>query len=115
MHVSGGTTARRSLPYAGAFARACAMTLPETLTDTVSSALRPRHAVSWHPAWKPALPGGHTVIRTLLTEEDGFAMTEYALILGLVSVGAMSALIALGGRLHGIIDLMKTKLGLVPG
>ncbi len=55
------------------------------------------------------------MIKRLLLEDDGFSMTEYALILGCVSLGAMSALIGMGGRLTDILKLMQTKLGLLPG
>jgi pilus assembly protein Flp/PilA len=47
--------------------------------------------------------------------EDGQAMVEYALILGLVSVVAIAALTAIGTDVNGVLTAVQTALGAVPG
>ncbi|MBS3983904.1 MAG: Flp family type IVb pilin [Dethiobacter sp.] len=42
------------------------------------------------------------IVKRLLTEESGQGMTEYALILALVSVVAIAALQLLGGRIDEV-------------
>lgn len=50
-----------------------------------------------------------------IRREDGQAMVEYALILGLVSVVAIAALTGIGGDVKGVLDTIKTTLDGVPG
>jgi pilus assembly protein Flp/PilA len=47
--------------------------------------------------------------------EDGQAMVEYALILGLVSVVAIGALTLIGTDVNGVLTAVQTALGAVPG
>jgi pilus assembly protein Flp/PilA len=47
--------------------------------------------------------------------EDGQAMVEYALILGLVSVVAILALTGIGTDVNGVLTTIKTTLDGVPG
>jgi pilus assembly protein Flp/PilA len=47
--------------------------------------------------------------------EDGQAMVEYALILGLVSVVAIGALTAIGGDVNGVLGAVEGALANVPG
>jgi pilus assembly protein Flp/PilA len=51
----------------------------------------------------------------LRTREEGQAMVEYALILGLVSVVAIAALTAIGGSVNGVLTAVQTALSAVPG
>jgi pilus assembly protein Flp/PilA len=47
--------------------------------------------------------------------EDGQAMVEYALILGLVSVVAIGALTLIGTDVNGVLTAVQAALGAVPG
>jgi pilus assembly protein Flp/PilA len=47
--------------------------------------------------------------------EDGQAMVEYALILGLVSVVAILALTGIGQDVNGVLGAVKAALDAVPG
>ena len=51
----------------------------------------------------------------LRSREEGQAMVEYALILGLVSVVAIGALTLIGGSVNGIYTAIQTALSAVPG
>ncbi|EEG76105.1 Flp family type IVb pilin [Dethiobacter alkaliphilus] len=44
------------------------------------------------------------MVRRFFTEESGQGMTEYALILALVSIVAIGALFAMGGRIEEIFE-----------
>jgi pilus assembly protein Flp/PilA len=50
----------------------------------------------------------------LRSREEGQAMVEYALILGLVSVVAITALTLIGTTVNGIYEAIATALGTVP-
>ena len=56
----------------------------------------------------------HT-LAALRRREDGQAMVEYALILGLVSVIAIGTLTTLGGQVDGVLSAVSTALSNVPG
>jgi Flp pilus assembly pilin Flp len=47
--------------------------------------------------------------------QEGQAMVEYALILGLVSVVAILALTNIGGSVDGVLTAVDTALAAVPG
>ena len=47
--------------------------------------------------------------------EDGQAMVEYALILGLVSVVAIGALTLIGTDVNGVLGAVQAALAAVPG
>jgi pilus assembly protein Flp/PilA len=51
----------------------------------------------------------------LRSREDGQAMVEYALILGLVSVVAIGALTLIGTDVNGIFTAIQASLAAVPG
>jgi pilus assembly protein Flp/PilA len=54
-------------------------------------------------------------LAALKAREEGQAMVEYALILGLVSVIAIAALTAIGGSVNGVLTAVQTALAAVPG
>jgi pilus assembly protein Flp/PilA len=43
-------------------------------------------------------------IKALFVEEEGQGMTEYGLILGLIAIGVVVALVALGGKIKTIFE-----------
>jgi pilus assembly protein Flp/PilA len=47
--------------------------------------------------------------------EDGQAMVEYGLILGLVSIVAIAMLTAIGTDVNGVFTAVETALAAVPG
>jgi pilus assembly protein Flp/PilA len=55
------------------------------------------------------------LISSIRNREDGQAMVEYALILGLVSVVAIGALTLIGQDVNGVLNAVQTALGAVPG
>jgi Flp pilus assembly pilin Flp len=54
----------------------------------------------------------HDRITNVTRREEGQAVVEYALILGLVVVGAIALLIALGGNVKGKLQSVNTALGI---
>jgi pilus assembly protein Flp/PilA len=50
-----------------------------------------------------------------IRREDGQAMVEYALILGLVSVVAIGALTTIGTDVNGVLNAVVGALAAVPG
>jgi pilus assembly protein Flp/PilA len=55
------------------------------------------------------------LISSIRNREDGQAMVEYALILGLVSVVAIAALTLIGQDVNGVLTAVQTALSAVPG
>jgi pilus assembly protein Flp/PilA len=51
----------------------------------------------------------------LRQRQEGQAMVEYALILGLISVVAIGALTLIGTDVNGILTAVEAALGAVPG
>ncbi len=51
----------------------------------------------------------------LRERQEGQAMVEYALILGLISVVAIGALTLIGTDVNGILTAVEAALGAVPG
>ena len=51
----------------------------------------------------------------LRERQEGQAMVEYALILGLISVVAIGALTLIGGDVNGILTAVEGALSAVPG
>jgi Flp pilus assembly pilin Flp len=51
----------------------------------------------------------------LRERQEGQAMVEYALILGLISVVAIGALTLIGGDVNGILGQVEAALSAVPG
>jgi pilus assembly protein Flp/PilA len=54
-------------------------------------------------------------IQNRLREEQGQAMVEYALILGLVSIVAIGALTAMGGSVNSMYTTISGALAAIPG
>jgi pilus assembly protein Flp/PilA len=50
------------------------------------------------------------MIKRLVSDESGQGMTEYALILALVSIIAIGALTGLGGKVKTIFESITTKV-----
>ena len=55
-----------------------------------------------------------TVIRTLLLDESGQGMTEYAILIGTLALGAIVTLLAIGTRLRQVFSNVQTQLNSVP-
>jgi pilus assembly protein Flp/PilA len=53
--------------------------------------------------------------RAAWSREEGQAMVEYALILGLISVVAIAALTLIGTDVNGVYTAVQTALAAVPG
>lgn len=49
-------------------------------------------------------------LKNLVVAEEGQALTEYGLIVGLVVVGCVTALLLLGPKISGFFDEVNTKL-----
>jgi pilus assembly protein Flp/PilA len=56
-----------------------------------------------------------TRIEMMREDEDGQALVEYALILGLVSVVAIGILGTIGGQVNGVLTAVSAALAGVPG
>lgn len=52
--------------------------------------------------------------QTLLSDESGQGMTEYAILVGTLALGAIVTLTAIGGRLRTIFNNVQTNLNNVP-
>lgn len=50
----------------------------------------------------------------LLVDESGQGMTEYAILVGTLALGAIVTLTAIGGRLRTIFNSVQTNLNNVP-
>jgi len=55
-----------------------------------------------------------TVVKTLLLDESGQGMTEYAILIGTLALGAIVTLVAIGGRLNTVFNNVQTQLNSVP-
>ena len=55
----------------------------------------------------------HTFNR-LLADDSGQGMTEYAILVGTLALGAIVTLTAIGGRLRTIFNAVQTNLNTVP-
>ena len=53
-------------------------------------------------------------IKQVLSEESGQGMTEYAILVGTLALGAIVTLTAIGSRLSSIFSSVQTKLNNVP-
>lgn len=54
------------------------------------------------------------VVKTLLLDESGQGMTEYAILIGTLALGAIVTLLAIGTRLRSVFSNVQTQLNAVP-
>jgi Flp pilus assembly pilin Flp len=54
------------------------------------------------------------MIRQLLHDESGQGMTEYAILIGTLALGAIVTLIAIGTRLTNVFGNVQTQLNSLP-
>ena len=54
------------------------------------------------------------VVKTLLFDESGQGMTEYAILIGTLALGAIVTLLAIGTRLRTVFSNVQTQLNRVP-
>ena len=54
------------------------------------------------------------VVKTLLFDESGQGMTEYAILIGTLALGAIVTLLAIGTRLRQVFSNVQTQLNSVP-
>ncbi|MBM3268598.1 MAG: Flp family type IVb pilin [Candidatus Sericytochromatia bacterium] len=50
-------------------------------------------------------------LRDLLVQEDGQALTEYGLILGLLAVACVAAVTAMGTNINALLQSIATAIG----
>jgi pilus assembly protein Flp/PilA len=55
-----------------------------------------------------------TVLKTLLVDESGQGMTEYAILLGTLALGAILTLVAIGGRVKTVFNNVSAQVNSVP-
>ena len=54
------------------------------------------------------------MVKTLLLDESGQGMTEYAILIGTLALGAIVTLLAIGTRLRSVFSNVQTQLNSVP-
>ena len=55
-----------------------------------------------------------TLLKTLVLDESGQGMTEYAILIGTLALGAIVTLLAIGTRLRDVFSNVQTQLNSVP-
>ena len=55
-----------------------------------------------------------TTLKKLLTDESGQGMTEYAILIGTLALGAVVTLLTIGTRLKDVFSNVQTQLNSVP-
>jgi Flp pilus assembly pilin Flp len=55
-----------------------------------------------------------TMMKRMLLEESGQGMTEYAILIGTLALGAIVTLLAVGTRLRDVFGNVQTQLNSVP-
>jgi len=53
-------------------------------------------------------------LKTLMLDESGQGMTEYAILLGTLALGAILTLVAIGGRLKGVFTTVSDQVNQIP-
>ena len=53
-------------------------------------------------------------LKTLVLDESGQGMTEYAILLGTLALGAILTLVAIGGRLKGVFTTVSDQVNQIP-
>ncbi len=54
-------------------------------------------------------------VKQFLVEEDGPTAVEYAVLLGLIIIGAITILVTFGGQITNIFTNASTEVAAVPG
>ena len=54
------------------------------------------------------------MLKQMLNDESGQGMTEYAILVGTLALGAIVTLTAIGGRLRTIFNAVSTAVNTVP-
>ncbi len=55
-----------------------------------------------------------TALRTLLVDESGQGMTEYAILVGTLALGAIATLLLIGNRVKNVFRGVSNALNTVP-
>ncbi len=55
-----------------------------------------------------------TVVKRLCTDETGQGMTEYAILLGTLALGAILTLVAIGGQMKTVFNSVSSQVNSVP-
>jgi Flp pilus assembly pilin Flp len=55
-----------------------------------------------------------STLRTLALDDSGQGMTEYAILLGTMALGAILTLVTIGNRLKSIFNNVSTQVNSVP-
>ncbi len=55
-----------------------------------------------------------TALKMLLVDESGQGMTEYAILLGTLALGAILTLVAIGGRVKTVFNNVSAQVNSVP-
>ncbi len=55
-----------------------------------------------------------TTLQNLITDESAQGMTEYAILIGTLALGAVVTLLAIGTRLKNVFSNVQTQLNSVP-
>jgi Flp pilus assembly pilin Flp len=55
-----------------------------------------------------------TAVKSLLLDESGQGMTEYAILIGTLALGAIVTLLAIGTRLRNVFSNVQTQLNSLP-
>jgi Flp pilus assembly pilin Flp len=58
--------------------------------------------------------GSMEMIKKLLLDESGQGMTEYAILIGTLALGAIVTLLAIGTRLRNVFGNVQTQLNTLP-
>ena len=53
-------------------------------------------------------------VQALLQDESGQGMTEYAILIGTLALGAIVTLLAIGTRLTGVFSNVQTQMNSLP-
>jgi pilus assembly protein Flp/PilA len=55
------------------------------------------------------------MVKRLMAEEEGQGMTEYALVLGVIAIGAIALITAFSGQVTALWTSITGKMSTVPG
>jgi pilus assembly protein Flp/PilA len=69
--------------------------------------------MSFNPTWKDFVM--RNLLQKFRRDEDGAAMVEYAVLLGLITAAVIAIISTMGGQVTGIFTAVSTALGGVAG